>query len=129
MNWQIGPVVLPGDLEWSDELTWSPRRQSEEMSLAGTVILQRSTQVSGRPVTLATPQGVWVTRQNVLDLHAFYELPSTDSFIVQHPDGRELVCKFRTSGNESPIDAAPIQFLSPLVSTDPYTMTLRLMTA
>lgn len=128
-NWQIGNITLPGDLEWSDELTWSSRRQSEEMSLAGTTIIQRSTQVSGRPITLTTPQGVWVTRQQVLDLIALHENPATDAITVTHPDGREIVCRFRADGNDSPVDAAPVLFLSPPISTDPYTLTLRLMTA
>ncbi|MFW6341182.1 MAG: hypothetical protein ACOC0Q_09975 [Wenzhouxiangella sp.] len=127
MNWQIGTVTLPGDLEWSDELTWSPRRQAETTSLAGSTIIQRSTQVSGRPITLVTPQGVWVTRQQILDLLTYAE--TVDAFTVTHPDGREIVARFRYDGNDSPVDAAPIQFRSPPIATDPYTLTLRLMTA
>lgn len=128
-NWQIGSVTLPGDLEWSDELTWSSRRQSERTSLSGATLVQRSVQVSGRPVTLTTPQNVWVTRQQVLDLIALHENPATAAFTVTHPDGREIVCRFRADGNNSPVDAAPVQFRSPPIATDPYTLTLRLMTA
>lgn len=128
-TWQIGSVTLPGDLEWSDELTWSSRRQSERTSLNGTAIIQRSVQTTGRPVTLTTPQGVWVTRQRILDLIALHQNPATDAITVTHPDGREIVCRFRADGNDSPVDAAPIQFRSPPIATDPYTLTLRLMTA
>lgn len=128
-TWQIGSIVLPGDLQWSDELTWSPRKQAETISLGGTTIIQRSTQVTGRPVTITTPLRVWVTRQQVLDLMAFHANPSTDAFIVTHPDGREITCRFRSGGSDSPVDAAPVQFRSPPIATDPYTLTLRLMTA
>jgi len=45
-DWNIGGVVLPGDLEWIDEFT-PARKQADSMSLAGTSIVQRSTQVNG----------------------------------------------------------------------------------
>lgn len=128
-TWQVGPVILPGDLEWSDEMTWSPRRQAESTSLAGTTIIQRSTQVNGRPITLVTPRNVWVTRQQVLDLQDFAADPTTDAFVLAHPDGREIPARFRFDGNNSPVDSAPIQFRSPPIASDPYTLTLRLMTA
>lgn len=128
MNWHIGTVTLPGDLEWSDELTWSPRKQAESVSLAGSTLIQRSTQINGRPITLTTPRGVWVTRQQVLDLHDFAADPATGVFMLVHPDGREIPARFRYS-DPGPVDATPVQFRSPPIATDPYTLTLRLMTA
>ena len=126
MNWQIGPVTLPGDLEWTEELNWSPRKQAESISLAGSVLIQRSTQISGQPITLVTPQRVWVTREQVKALLDF--AAEADSFMVTHPDGREIPARFRYAGSDGPVDAAPVIFRSPPIDSDPYTMTLRLMT-
>jgi len=65
--WQLGSIQLPGDLEWVDE-PWTSRKQIENNTLAGGVSIQRSVKMSGRPITLVTPQKVWVTRQQVLDM-------------------------------------------------------------
>jgi len=127
-DWNIGGVVLPGDLEWIDEFT-PARKQADSMSLAGTSIVQRSTQVNGLPVTLQTPSGVYVTRQDIADLVALRDDPATDVFNVEHPDGRILVCRFR-HGNGLPLDWANTMFRSPPGPSDNWhTLTLRLMTA
>ena len=123
--WLIDDIELPGDMLWSDEMTWTNRKQREGMSLAGGVIIQRSTQVAGRPITLTTPQGVWVTRAQVNALRALADTAGT--FTVTHPDSRTFTCQFRWGGNTGPVDAAYVLFRSPPADGDPCTMTLRLM--
>ena len=125
-DWQIGNLTLPGDLEWVDELGWTDRKQRERTSLAGTVITQRSTQVSGRPITIVTGQGFLVTRQQVLDLQQMAE--TADSFQVTHPDGRVFQCRFRWDGSLAPVDSATASYQSPPEPDDLCTLTLRLMT-
>jgi len=125
-NWVIGTVTLPGDLQWIDE-AWTERKQSESLSLAGGTIIQTSTQTTGRPITLVTDNGAYVTRQQVLDLIAFRDLPDTDTFTVTHPDGRTFTCRFR-HGDGLPIDASNAMFRSPPEALDRYDLTLRLMT-
>ena len=125
MSWTIDTIELPGDLLWSDELTWSDRKQNERPSLAGGEIVQRSTKTSGRPITLTTPNGVWVTRAQVNALRALAD--TADTFTVTHPDGRTFTCQFRWGGNAGPVDAAYVLFRSPPDDGDPCTMTLRLM--
>ena len=126
-NWQVGPIVLPGDLEWIDE-SWTEKKQRERISLAGSPIVQRSRQVAGRPITLQTDNDVFVTRQQVLDLIEFHDNPDTGTFSVTHPDGRVFQCRFRHGGG-LPVDAANAMFRSPPEATDWYELTLRLMTA
>ena len=127
-EWDIGGVILPCDLEWIDE--FSPeRKQSESMSLAGNSIVQLSWQQTGFPMTLQTPDRVFVTRQNISDLTALRDNPATDVFVVNHPDGRTFNCRFRHSDG-LPVDWANTQFLAPPIATDAWhTLTLRLMTA
>ena len=127
-NWQIGPVILPGDLEWIDEFR-PLRRQSESLSLAGGSIVQRSTQLTGIPITLQTPPRVFVTRQQITDLLALVDDAQVDTFLARHPDGRDFTCRFRHRDGQ-PVDWANTFFRSPPQATDGWhTLTLRLMTA
>lgn len=125
-DWDIGGVVLPGDLEWTDRATWHPQKQAEALSLAGGVILQRSVQVAGRPLTLETSQpGVFVTYADVQALENL--LAQQDGpLIVIEPGGTEHTCRWRHSDG-APIDAAPLLFRSPVAPGDIYNLTLRLM--
>lgn len=127
MNWQLGTIILPGDLQWIDEI-WQAAKQAEDPALNGGVIIQRSRQVAGRPMTLQTPPGVFVTRQQVLDLSAFHDDENTDVFTVTHPDAREFQCRFR-HGDGQAVDADNTYFLSPPEPGDAWhTLTLRMMT-
>ena len=127
-NWNIGGVALPGDLEWTDEFTPS-RKQAESISLRGTSIVQRSVQQTGIPITLQTPRGVYITRQQIADLTALRDNLATDVFVVQHPDGRSFNCRFR-HGNGLPLDWANTMFRAPPEPGDKWhTLTLRMMTA
>ena len=127
-EWDIGGVILPCDLQWIDEFT-NARKQAASISLAGTSIVQLSTQQNGLPMTLRTPDRVFVTRQHIDDLAALRDDPATDVFTVVHPDGRTFNCRFRHSDG-LPVDWANTRFLAPPIATDAWhTLTLRLMTA
>lgn len=128
-TWQVGAITLPGDLEWTDELTWSPLRQSESTGLTGATIVQSAQQTVGRPITLTTPRDVWVTRGQIKALLDLAADPETSTFALVHPDGREFTVAFRHDGGAAPVDTAPIMFRSPPIDTDPHTLTLKLMTA
>ncbi|HSH47128.1 MAG TPA: hypothetical protein VK991_00850 [Halomonas sp.] len=65
MNWTIDTIELPGDLRWADR-HWSPTKQAEDLSLAGGVLIQKSTQTAGRPITLETWAGVLVDYTQVV---------------------------------------------------------------
>lgn len=127
-NWNIGGVVLPGDLEWVDEFA-PERKQAETTALSGGTIVQLSRQVSGIPITLQTPPDVFVTRQHVADLAALRDDENTDVFTVDNPDGRSFQCRFR-HGDGLPVDWDNTFFRAPPRSSDAWhTLTLRLMTA
>ena len=124
-TWQVDSLTLPGDLEWTDEF-WPERKESQDPSLSGSMIIQTSRQTSGRPMTLETGENVYVTRQQALDLQAFCDNPNVDTFTVTHPDGRTFTCRFR-HGDGLPVDAANAFFRSPPEPDDWYDLTLRLM--
>lgn len=125
-DWLINDeIILPGDLMWADE-HWQPRRQSEDLSLSGGVIIQRSRQTAGRPITLETYRGVFVTRAEVLALESLLDDVDKSTFEVKTPEGAVYPCAFRHSDGP-PIDAAPLQFRSPQLETDIYDLTVRFM--
>lgn len=125
MNWTINGIELPGDLEWADEIQGNELR-AEDHALNGGLIIQRSRRLSGRPMTIQSPDSsVWVQRSDVLALLALADDPTEDAFIVDHPDGREFTCRFRYRDG-LPVDAAPVLFRSPPAPGDPYTLVLRL---
>jgi len=127
-DWLIDDVVVPGDLEWIDRSRWSPTKQAEDLSLAGGVIVQRSTQTAGRPLTIETShRGVFVTYATVLALEALRDDVDNQVFEVTEPDGvTKHTCRFRHSDGQ-PVDAAPLQFRSPPHPDDIYNLTIRLM--
>lgn len=57
-------VQLPKDLEWVDEFTWSKVQQNVTTTLTGALVVQESTQLKGRPITLAVPfdDMAWIQR-------------------------------------------------------------------
>jgi len=56
-------LVFPKDLEWTDEFTWSPIQQTVSTSLSGALIIQESTQLKGRPITLQGQDNMaWIQR-------------------------------------------------------------------
>lgn len=48
----LGAITLPATLVWEDEFTWSPVALSTEYGLTGALIVQESTKLAGRPITL-----------------------------------------------------------------------------
>ena len=52
----LGAITLPGDLEWIDEFSWSPVGQQVDVTLGGSLIVEESAQLAGRPITLRTGQ-------------------------------------------------------------------------
>ncbi|MFW5926653.1 MAG: hypothetical protein ACOCSR_01260 [Wenzhouxiangella sp.] len=124
-DWQIDNITLPGDLRWPDR-HWSPTKQAEDLSLGGGVIVQKSDQTAGRPITLETSRNVLVYHEDVVALEQFRDDPATDVFTVTAPDGTEYQCRFRFSqGN--PVDASPLFPRNTHETGDPYNLTLRLI--
>lgn len=48
----LGAITLPATLVWEDEFTWTPVSLSTEYALTGALIVQESTKLAGRPITL-----------------------------------------------------------------------------
>jgi len=69
-------IQLPKDLEWVDELSWSPISQNISFSLSGALVVEESEQLKGRPITLqGKDQTGWISREVVDNLIKMKDYP------------------------------------------------------
>ena len=131
----LAGIILPGDLNWSDEFNSWKVGQTRKVSLTGALILHESALLAGRPITLETTQegNNWVApvRLSVLrELQALEEDVDADPYTLvlpDHNDGtRTFAVKFNRDGG-SAIQAKPIRFISPAIDDDYFAITLRLI--
>lgn len=130
-------IVLPDDLEWKDEFTWSATTSSNTYLLTGALLVQTSTKQAGRPITLESGSNtVYVTRQTVLDLITWAETPeqiyslefTSERYVNEEEEeipGRTFKCIFDYTKN--PIQAESLYFIAPYQATDYYKITLNLI--
>jgi len=73
----LGTVDLPGDLLWVDELSYTPSGMTMEMSCRGAPLYQFGTKLTGRPITLASPDDErgFFTREQALALQVLAHTP------------------------------------------------------
>jgi len=120
----LNTVALPDNLYWSDEYEWSPVEQAVTPTLTGALIVEESTRLAGRPITL---DGMWVPRSTVEAVRALAAQPATPRTLTL-ADGRTFTVLFRHSDGQ-PVEAKPLWDAAPDVrdAADTYTLTLRLM--
>lgn len=130
-------IELTDHLEWKDEFSWSATTSTHQYLLTGALLVQTSTKLAGRPITLESgSNAVYVTRQKVLDLLAWAETPDqiytlefTNERYVNEEEveipGRTFKCIFDYTKN--PIQADAIFFMTPYQATDYYKITLNLI--
>lgn len=121
----LGTVTLPPYLLWEDEFTWSAVAQGAEYFLAGSLDIQASTMLAGRPITLVgdTNRG-WITRATLLDLYA---LTNTPQELTLNYHDREFTVRFNHA-NGKPVSAVPLVKRIPPKDTDKYhSLVIRLM--
>lgn len=69
-------VVLPKDLIWPDELTWSKVSQTVEWSLTGALLVQEGVKLKGKNITLNGKDNMaWISRQDGINLMTLRDTP------------------------------------------------------
>lgn len=131
MNWKLtrndnaATVELPEDMRWTDEYDWSAVAQTTPVySLSGAVLIQQGVKLAGRPITLSG-DWVWVNKATVDTLREWSDVPEL-KMTLTHYDGRKFNVCFRT--HEKAISVEPVQYSTPEIAEDRYTLTLNLMT-
>jgi hypothetical protein len=127
----LASITLPGDMQWIDEFDWSPVAQQVEITTGGSLLVEESAQLAGRPITLSAPLNGNVgfalpTRAVVAALQSLCNTPHSTSMLLTLDDGRTFNVRFDYS-NGTPVEAAPIKHIVPQDDADLYTLTLRLM--
>lgn len=124
-------VALPHDLLWSDEFSWTPVTTRKEYSLTGALIIDTATMLTGRPITLASPdqEMAWVTREVLKKL---YTWSTTAGFkmrlSLEYPtDERVFVVTFAPTAEGPVVTAAPVKGFPGYEDGDWYSVTLKLM--
>lgn len=127
----LASVTLPGDMQWIDEFDWTPVSQLVEVTTAGSLLVEPSKQLAGRPITLegrmegglgfAIP-----TRAVIKALQALADTATDTAMLLTLDDGRTFNVLF-DYGNGTPVAAKPIKHIVPPDDGDLYTLTLRLM--
>src|SRR5262245_25023964 len=122
-------LLLPDDLLWSDEHTWSPAVASTSYLITGALLIQSATRQAGRPITLVgAPDMAWVTRAAVEQLRTWAAIPvgnATGRFALTFADGRSFTVAFRHA--ETAIEAEPVLGITARADTDFYRLTLRFL--
>jgi len=120
-------VTLPGDLRWTDEYQWCAVERSAEYSLGGSLLIEESTKLAGRPITLEAVNEfrghIWLDRDTVDTLLARAELTNHSMTLVLS-DNRTFTVMFRDDG----VKAEPVYHIMPHEDGDPYHLTIKLMT-
>ena len=113
----LAGIVLPPYLEWEDEFSWSPVDQQTEYSITGALMLDISTKLAGRPITLVGTEHLgWITRELLLDLQALADTPDVRELNYH---GRIFATRFRYDSGD-PVTAKKIIPRIPPRDTDPY---------
>ncbi len=123
----LDALELPEGLQWVDEIGWSPVVQSEEYTVTGSMIVDTSERLAGRPITLSgtNSNSSWATRQTILTLMEFADEIGREMVLTLN-DGREFDVIFRRNDG-LPVEGEPIAERSVYTGEDEYTLTLRLM--
>ncbi|MDY0105311.1 MAG: hypothetical protein RBS27_01455 [Giesbergeria sp.] len=121
----LGLIQIPRGLIWVDEFSWHPVLRDAEYSITGALLLDASTRLAGRPITLQGSEGAgWLTRATLQALQALAQ--ATDAtHALTLADGRTFTVAFAPGGN--PVEATPIARPELPPSHYPYVATVRLI--
>lgn len=107
-----GEIVLPDELLWVDEFNWVEAGQTRTRALQGSLIIETSKAIAGRPISLEAPDDMaWVTRAVLEDLYAWASLENTVFTLeFEYPtDTRTFQVMFDQEEESSAIQASPVK--------------------
>lgn len=122
-----GTILLPADMHWVDEFSWSPVTVQEDISLTGSTIVQVGKRTSGRRITLSSGNDyAWLTRAQLSALKTLEEsLP--ESFPLVMGDGAAFNVMFASGEQGGAIESEAIQPGKQPAPGDYFTATLKFM--
>jgi hypothetical protein len=122
-----GSILLPPDMWWENEFSWSPTTSKVEPSITGASIIQVSKRLDGRPITLKSrPDGAFLTRAQMEALHTLNALSPAAVFPVEMGNGVEYTVMFDNSDSKA-IEAEAFMPGKEPAPGDYFIATLRLL--
>lgn len=128
---QVTAVVYPlPALHWVDEFNWNPARSEREYTLTGSLVIEPSLMLSGRAITLQSPQidMGWITRSQLTALRtAGVVLGRKYTLHLEYAnDSRTFTVVFdHQSGNY--IEAQPVKGFPHVEAGEWFTVVIRLI--
>lgn len=121
-------IVLPPDLLWEDEFSYTPVATDKSWGVGGALILQRGTRLQGRPITLKSPDQYsgWIYRTELQGLYD-WAADATRQMVLHlelDADVRTFTVAFDAS---SPVEAQPVKGWKQHDLVEPYTLKLKLI--
>jgi hypothetical protein len=123
MSLTLDAITLPDDLIWTDEFDWTPIQQTQSYTLTGALVLESGEKQAGRPITLVGgDNAAWATRAQIDALYA--KLTGDPVMTLTLHDARVFSVKWV---HEKPIDAKLILDYNNPISSDWYSLTIKLI--
>lgn len=127
----LDDIPLPDDIQWRDEFAGAGVGQQITPTLTGALVVEESAQPAGRPITLASNGGAWVSRAVLERLAARAATPLAEgqTLTLVWGDGRTFPVVF-DRGAGAPIEAHEVMRTAAAAQAPDhaYLITLRLMT-
>lgn len=128
----LAGIQLPADLLWEDEFAGFGVGQTITPTLTGALVVEESAQPVGRPITLRSAGGAWVTRATVEALATLASTPLPDgaTLALTWSDGRSFEVVFdRSSGAGFSAEEVYRVRADDQDAAHPYEITLNLIVA
>lgn len=125
-NIVLDGIQLPGDLVFEDEFQWTPVARSAEYTLTGSLVIEESLKLAGRPITLVAKSEflghIWLSRATI---KALYEKASEVGKVMNLTlsDGRTFSVRFKENG----VTADPVYHIGDHADTDRYYLKIQLL--
>jgi hypothetical protein len=104
-----GTLTLPSDLVWKDEAKWTPVATAKSVTLGGSLIVEKSAQAFGRPITLGNQaDGAWLTSNEVDALRAAEAAQGDTPMTLTLNDGRSFAVLFDGTAGAPGVEAEQV---------------------
>jgi hypothetical protein len=126
MTIQLDTVILPDDLDWTDEFESQSVSQTVRRTLDGGIVVYNGQNENGRSITLVSGDGSgWATRAIVKDVAALAAVPGGQYVLIIRGETFNVIFRH----NDVPaFDSRPVVPFSDPTDTDFYTLSIKLIT-
>lgn len=119
----LDELTLSDHYVWEDEFDWTPVAQSADRSVTGAYIVQESSLIAGRPISL---KDAWENRTTVSELYGLAS--AVDTSYVLNFNGQIFTVKFVQGGSAISAKMIDANKLSAPENTTLYSVQLKFVT-